>query len=327
MVFHKVADDGSVHPQKLFPEIDENMTSYTYRCPNGTLFATQFTQPALTLMEKAHYEDLKSKGLIRKNSSFAGHSLGEYGALSTVGNVLSVENLMSIVFFRGLTMQVVVDFDIEGRSNYSMVAVNPSKVSETFDEHTLKYVVGVIAKETEWLLEIVNYNISNMQYVCAGELSALDCLASVVDSIKGENIDIRKLIQTHGSEKVTFQLIQIVQKFARETAEKPKPLELKRGVATIPLAGVAVPFHSSFLRSGVKSYRKFLKERISSAAIDPEDLVGKWIPNITGKPFGISKKDFEEVYKLTESAVLADILANWDSYDLPEDDILATGDA
>jgi len=39
-----------------------------------------------------------------------------------------------------------------------------------FDEGTLKLTVQVIGLETGWLLEIVNYNIANSQYVCAGEV-------------------------------------------------------------------------------------------------------------------------------------------------------------
>ena len=75
---------------------------------------------------------------------------------------------MSVVFYRGLTMQVAVERDESGRSNYAMCAVNPSRISKTFNEQALQYVVENIADETGWLLEIVNLNVANMQYVCAG---------------------------------------------------------------------------------------------------------------------------------------------------------------
>ena len=171
MTFESVNADGSIKSEKIFKEVDENATSYTYRSPTGLLSATQFTQPALTLMEKASFEDMSSKGLVQRDSSFAGHSLGEYSALAALAEVMPIESLVSVVFYRGLTMQVAVERDETGRSNYSMCAVNPSRISKTFNEQALQYVVENIAEETNWLLEIVNYNIANMQYVCAGDVS------------------------------------------------------------------------------------------------------------------------------------------------------------
>lgn len=164
--------DGTTKSEKIFKDIDENTTSYTYRSPTGLLSATQFTQPALTLMEKASFEDMRSRGLVQRDSVFAGHSLGEYSALAALAEVMPIESLVSVVFYRGLTMQVAVERDAEGRSNYSMVAVNPSRISKTFNEQALQYVVDNIAEETKWLLEVVNYNVANQQYVCAGDVSA-----------------------------------------------------------------------------------------------------------------------------------------------------------
>ena len=86
---------------------------------------------------------------------------------------MPIESLVSVVFYRGLTMQVAVERDSEGRSSYSMIAVNPSRISKTFNEQALQYVVDNIAEETKWLLEVVNYNVVNQQYVCAGDVSFL----------------------------------------------------------------------------------------------------------------------------------------------------------
>lgn len=171
MTFETVNADGSIKSEKIFKEIDENTTSYTYRSPTGLLSATQFTQPALTLMEKASFEDMRAKGLVQADSSFAGHSLGEYSALAALAEVMPIESLVSVVFYRGLTMQVAVERDSTGRSNYSMCAVNPSRISKTFNEQALQYVVENISETTGWLLEIVNFNVANTQYVCAGDVS------------------------------------------------------------------------------------------------------------------------------------------------------------
>lgn len=171
MTFESVNADGSIKSEKIFKGIDESTSSYTYRSPAGLLSATQFTQPALTLMEKASFEDMRTKGLVQRDSSFAGHSLGEYSALAALADVMPIESLVSVVFYRGLTMQVAVERDEQGRSNYTMCAVNPSRISKTFNEQALQYVVENISEQTGWLLEIVNYNVANMQYVAAGDVS------------------------------------------------------------------------------------------------------------------------------------------------------------
>jgi fatty acid synthase subunit beta, fungi type len=315
MTFETVSSDGSIKSERIFKEIDENTPSYTYRSPNGLLSATQFTQPALTLMEKASFEDMRSKGLVQNDSSFAGHSLGEYSALAALAAVMPIESLVSVVFYRGLTMQVAVERDETGRSNYGMCAVNPSRISKTFNEPALQYVVENITEETGWLLEIVNYNIANMQYVTAGDLRALDCLTNVLNYLKAQKIDIQALMQTMSLEDVKAHLVDIIKGCAQQTEAKPKPLELQRGFATIPLKGIDVPFHSTFLRSGVKPFRSFLLKKINKTSIDPSKLVGKYIPNVTAKPFELTREYFEEVYRLTNSPKIGNILARWEEYE------------
>jgi fatty acid synthase subunit beta len=318
MTFETVGSDGTTKSEKIFKEVNEHTTSYTYRSPTGLLSATQFTQPALTLMEKASFEDMRSKGLVQEDSSFAGHSLGEYSALAALAEVMPIESLVSVVFYRGLTMQVAVERDADGRSNYSMCAVNPSRVSKTFNEQALQYVVENIAEETKWLVEIVNYNIVNMQYVCAGDLRALDTLTGVTNYLKAQKIDIQQLMQTLSLEDVKAHLVEIIRECAKQTEAKPKPLDLQRGFATIPLKGIDVPFHSTFLRSGVKPFRSFLLKKINKATIDPSKLIGKYIPNVTARPFEITKEYFEDVYRLTNSPRIKEVLANWDRYEEPQ---------
>ncbi|KAF1814692.1 beta subunit of fatty acid synthase [Eremomyces bilateralis CBS 781.70] len=316
MTFETVQADGTVKTEKIFKEITEDTTSYTYRSPNGLLSATQFTQPALTLMEKASFEDMRAKGLVQRDSSFAGHSLGEYSALAALAEVMPIESLVSVVFYRGLTMQVAVERDAAGRSNYSMCAINPSRISKTFNEAALQFVVENIAQSTGWLLEIVNYNIANMQYVAAGDLRALDCLTNVLNYLKQQQIDIQSLTQQLSLDDVRDHLLQIITECAATTRAKAAagPLDLQRGFATIPLKGIDVPFHSTFLRSGVKPFRSFLLKKINKTSIDPSKLIGKYIPNVTAKPFELTKEYFEEVYKLTSSPKIGNILANWEKY-------------
>ena len=229
-------------------------------------------------------------------------------------------------------MQVAVERDETGRSNYSMCAVNPSRISKTFNEQALQYVVENVSEETGWLLEIVNYNVVNQQYVCAGDVSqiympffsdcanilsqlrALDCLTNVTNYLKAREVDIQSLMQKMSLEDVKAHLVKIIKECASQTEAKPKPLELQRGFATIPLKGIDVPFHSTFLRSGVKPFRSFLLKKINKTTIDPSKLIGKYIPNVTAKPFEITKEYFEDVYRLTNSPRIGNVLANWDKY-------------
>src|SRR5271167_3354020 len=117
MVYEQVDANGVSKVVPIFKGIDENSTFYKFVSPTGLLSATQFTQPALTLMVKAAFEDMKAKGLVQRDCAFAGHSLGEYSALAAIGDVLPIESLVDIVFYRGLTMQVAVVCSPLGLSN------------------------------------------------------------------------------------------------------------------------------------------------------------------------------------------------------------------
>ena len=161
----------------LFPDIDLRTSRYTFQSPTGLLFATQFAQIALVVTEKAAFEDMRAKGLIQDGAPFAGHSLGEYSALASIAEVLPISALVDVVFYRGITMQRAVERDDQSRSNYAMVAVNPSRIGKTFTDAALREVVDTVFNKTDSLLQIVNYNVDGQQYVVAGELVALQCLA------------------------------------------------------------------------------------------------------------------------------------------------------
>jgi len=151
--------DGSVKTLPLFTDINIRTQRYTFSHPNGLLFATQFAQIALVVTEKAAFDDMRSKRLIQCNSGFTAHSLGEYSALASIADVLPISSLVDVVFYRGITMQRAVECDSQNRSNYAMCAVNPSRISKTFNEAALREVVEIVGRRTDALLEIVNYNV------------------------------------------------------------------------------------------------------------------------------------------------------------------------
>ncbi|KAK4960695.1 beta subunit of fatty acid synthetase, partial [Elasticomyces elasticus] len=133
-----------------------------------------------------------------------------------------------------------------------------------------------------------------------------------------QKIDIQQLMQTMSLEDVKSHLVDIIGECAKQTQAKAKPLDLQRGFATIPLKGIDVPFHSTFLRSGVKPFRSFLLKKINKTSIDPGKLVGKYIPNVTARPFELTREYFEDVYRLTNSPKIGGILANWEKYESGE---------
>jgi len=47
--------------------------------------------------------------------------------------------------------------------------------------------------------------------------------------------------------------------------------------------------------------------------------VGKYIPNVTARPFELTKEYFEDVYRLTNSPRIGAILANWEKYEADEE--------
>ncbi|KAJ3096841.1 3-oxoacyl-[acyl-carrier-protein] synthase [Phlyctochytrium planicorne] len=313
---YDIVEDNKIKSLPLFPGITDTTPSFTFSHPGGLLSATQFTQPALTLMEIASFQDMKVNGLVQEDCPFAGHSLGEYAGLAAVGEVLSVESLVDVVFYRGMTMQVAVPRDAEGRSDYGMCAVNPIRVGPTLGEQALRFIVTAIARRSNNLIEIVNFNVENFQYVVAGELVNLDTLRLVLNKLKALNLNFKDLVKTKTIAEIEELLDGIVDEalvVSRGRKEAAGGVLIpERGIATIPLMGIDVPFHSSFLLNGVGPFREILRKKLQAKFLNVNLLVGKYIPNLTAKPFSLSKEYVEEVYNQTNSVMLEETLAKWD---------------
>ncbi|KAL8788551.1 MAG: hypothetical protein Q9213_001624 [Squamulea squamosa] len=304
MMVEKPGVDGSTTSHKVLEDIDESTVCYSFSFPQGLLYSTEFAQPALMINTQATYAVMRAKGLIQGNCMYAGHSLGEYAALGAFAEVISLEELVSVTFYRGLTMQSCVQRDEQRRTKYSMCAFNPRKIIEGFDEPALRQVVEAIQQETGWLLEIVNFNIMDMQYICAGDLRALDTLIAITKHSSA--LDANEPFMTLASRP-------LIKKYANMAQSKPQPVDLERTKAAIPLQGIDVPFHSTLLRSGVGSFRTAIKDAIKEEDVDVQRLVQRYIPNVTGKPFEITKQYIQEAARQTGSPELRRILQ--DSFD------------
>jgi fatty acid synthase subunit beta len=69
-----------------------------------------------------------------------------------------------------------------------MLAVNTSRICPECNEASLQWLFTQIAQATGFLLEIVNYNIVDMQYICAGDIRALEVLSNICNKIKKQGI-------------------------------------------------------------------------------------------------------------------------------------------
>eukprot|EP00667_Euglena_gracilis_P000009 EG_transcript_9 len=315
LMYKEVKPDGTSTLKRLFPAITEDTQFFTFHHEEGLLFATQFTQPALTLMELAAYRQLLEKGLVREGSPFAGHSLGEYAALASVGDVLTIESLVDVTFYRGMTMQNAVPRDALGRSDYGMCAVNPQRVGPGFNQQALQYAVDTIASQGGGLLEIVNYNVWQWQYVVTGELLNLDTLSLVLDTIHVKKLDLGEILRQQSLQSVIAQLERIVaecraQAVARRAANGGR-VAVQRGVATIPLPGIDVPFHSSLLLPGVAPFRECLMEHLSPTRINVHRLIRRYVPNLTAIPFSLDRGYFEATLARTNSPKIKAVLKAW----------------
>ncbi|KAI0342734.1 fatty acid synthase [Trametopsis cervina] len=315
MTYDTMDKDGNVKTLPLFGDINVRTQRYTFSHPSGLLFATQFAQIALVVTERAAFEDMRSKGFVQQNAPFAGHSLGEYSALASIAGVLPISSLVDVVFYRGITMQRAVERDAHNRSNYAMCAVNPSRISKTFNDGALREVVDHITNRTGSLLEIVNFNVEGQQYVCAGELIALQTMTNVLNYLKLQKIDLVKLTETFTVDQVKEMLAEIIDssyKSAQELQKTEGYIKLERGFATIPLPGIDVPFHSRYLWAGVMPFRAYLSKKINPAHLDPDTLIGKYVPNLIAKPFEVTKEYAQIIYDQTLSPRLDKVLRKWE---------------
>lgn len=284
----------------LFEGLHARSRSFTFRHEEGMLSMTQFAQPAILVLERAAFEHLRSLGRVPRSACFAGHSLGEFAALGCMTEVWSLRAALRTVFIRGTLMQVAVPRDARGRSGFGMAAVDPSRVRAGFTEEHLRGLVAAVAARTGLVLEVVNLNVRGRQYVCAGDKRCLEILRVVTDALQAgrpvPDIAARcsELVDEHA---------------AAATAQLATDVTLRGGKALIPLPGIDVPFHSSTMSSMAKLFRKTLVNAVDSEKVRTEELVGRWIPNVTGKPFSTDKAYLDMVVQLTGSARLARLAA------------------
>ncbi|GAB20623.1 fatty-acid synthase I [Gordonia effusa NBRC 100432] len=121
-------------------------------------------------------------------------------------------------------------------------------------------------------LEVVNLNLRGSQYAIAGTVRGLEHLEADIDRRRAE----------FGG---------------------------KRAFILVP--GIDVPFHSTVLRDGVPAFRERLEELLP-ADLDPNILIGRYIPNLVPRLFNLSREFVTEIAELVPSEPLAAVLADFE---------------
>ncbi len=165
--------------KKLFKEADEtlefNLSKLVLEGPKDELDLTINTQPAIFLISYSIFKVVKEDFNIDLNKAkyFAGHSLGEYSALSCAG-YLNFSETIKILRIRGDAMQNSVP-----KGEGGMLAVLGSKIEEV--EKILKDY------QENFEAQVANDN-SDGQIVVSGKVKDLQILSEFLKEKKIKNI-------------------------------------------------------------------------------------------------------------------------------------------
>ena len=162
--------------KRLFEEADDtlkfSLSSIVLEGPKDELDLTANTQPAIFLISYSIFDTIINKFNINLKQAkyFAGHSLGEYSALSSAG-YLNFSDTIKLLRKRGEAMQNAVP-----KGEGGMVAVlgtNVEKIENILFEN-----------KNEFKVQIANDN-SDGQIVCSGKTNDLN---KFIEILKNENI-------------------------------------------------------------------------------------------------------------------------------------------
>lgn len=129
--------------RRVFDEIDQHLgfsiSKLCFEGPDDELRLTQNTQPAILAVSSAIHAVLEELGVARRDL-VAGHSLGEYSALVSVGGLTPAE-AAKIVHFRGKFMQEAVPVGAGGMA--ALIGPTVEEAQVICDEAAQGEVVSV----------------------------------------------------------------------------------------------------------------------------------------------------------------------------------------
>ena len=164
--------------KELFKEADDvlsfSLSKIILEGPKDKLDLTANTQPAIFLISYSIFSVVKNEFNINLNNAkyFAGHSLGEYSALSSAG-YLSFSETLKLLRTRGEAMQNAVP-----KGEGGMIAVLGSSIETT---------EKILSNNNDFSVQIANDN-SDGQIVLSGKNYDLDEFAKILKSNGIKNI-------------------------------------------------------------------------------------------------------------------------------------------
>ena len=164
--------------KELFKEADDVLSFLLSKIilegPKDKLDLTANTQPAIFLISYSIFSVVKNEFNINLNNAkyFAGHSLGEYSALSSAG-YLSFSETLKLLRTRGEAMQNAVP-----KGEGGMIAVLGSSIETT---------EKILSNNNDFSVQIANDN-SDGQIVLSGKNYDLDEFAKILKSNGIKNI-------------------------------------------------------------------------------------------------------------------------------------------
>ena len=195
--------------KKLFTEADDtlglNLSKIILNGPKQDLDSTENTQPAIFLISYSIFKVIKEEFNIDLNKAkyFAGHSLGEYSALSCAG-YLDFNETVKLLRVRGKAMQ-----DSVPKGEGGMLAVLGSKIEDI--EEILN------DNSNSFKAEIANDN-SNGQLVLSGKIKDLELINDFLKIKKIKSVKLPVSAPFHCS---------LMSKATEEMSNQLKKIEFK----------------------------------------------------------------------------------------------------
>jgi len=140
---------------EVFAKLDIDLKDVLFDGPEDTLKQTMYTQPGIVLFSTVLVKLMEEKGITPEY--VAGHSLGEYAALSA-GKYLSVTDTVKLAELRGKIMTEVTE-NVDG-AMAAIIGLDSSNIES-------------ICNGIDGVVEAVNYN-EPKQTVIAGERAAVE---------------------------------------------------------------------------------------------------------------------------------------------------------
>ena len=255
---------------------------------SGLLNRTDFTQPALLTFNTALLAHLAAASGVtpdpNKAQSYlpagvthiAGHSLGEFSALTAAG-LFSAVDAATLVNIRGTFMLEAMEELKRLKRTFVCAAIGPQKAGLT-TESTKELLTALSQVVTgTGFIESMNDNITDQQLIVAGDPRTMAAFGKALDAKH------RAAVGGNDFAAVAKSVVELVQNDAQ------MEVGLKKSGAFFPLP-LSAPFHTSVLRPATDNFHAEITRKLPSSAVIEECLSKvKYFPNLTGTPFCAEK--------------------------------------